>query len=144
MEIVWGVLIVVVSLPCWGGQAISWLAPSAAERWNLTEAESSVDPVFYGDVRGEAMWDTLTLWVMPVAGLLLAVGSDAWPFVGLVAGGMYVYFGGRGVATRREIARRGGRIGDPATLSLFFTALIVWGITGAAVIVGSVAELSGT
>ena len=77
MEIVWGVLIVVVSLPCWGGQAISWLAPSAAERWNLTEAESSVDPVFYGDVRGEAMWDTLTLWVMPAAGLAEKIGSDS-------------------------------------------------------------------
>ena len=68
MAIAWGVTVIVLSVVCWGGQAISWLRPATAERLTLTEAEADVDPAFYADVRGEAMWDTLTLWVMPVAG----------------------------------------------------------------------------
>lgn len=99
MDTVFGILIVFISLLGWGGQAISLAAPSTAERWKLTEAETSVDSVFYSDIRGEVLWDTLTLWVMPLAGALLVAGVDAWAPIGLVAGGMYVYFGGRGVFT---------------------------------------------
>lgn len=144
MEIVLGVLIVLVSLPCWGGQAISWLAPSVAERWNLTETEASVDPVFYGDVRGEAMWDTFTLWTMPLAGILLVLGVDAWAYLGLVGGGMYAYFAGRGVATRREIIRRGGRAGDPDELRTAYGALVIWGVAGVLLIIGSAVSLAGS
>ena len=142
MDIVAGVVIVLVSLPCWGGQVIALMAPPAAERWRLTETESSVDDVFYGDVRGEALWDALTLWTMPIAGGLLIAGIDAWAAVGLVAGGMYLYFGGRGVLTRRAILRRGGRVGDPSSINAAFVALSVWGLLGLVVIVGAAAELA--
>ena len=143
MDIVLGLVIVLVSLPCWGGQAISFLVPSLGERWKLTEAESSVDPVFYGDVRGEALWDTLTLWTMPLAGALLIAGVDAWATLGLVAGGIYCYFGGRGILTRMAIARRGGQIGDPATVNAAYAALAIWGVLGLVVIVGAWAQLAG-
>lgn len=143
MEVVAGVVIVVLSLPCWVGQAISWFSPPIGERWGLTEAEESVDSVYYGDIRGEALWDTLTLWTMPLAGLLLILGSDAWPYFGLIAGGMYTYFSGRGVATRQAITNRGGRIGAPNDQRVAYAALIVWGVLGLAIIVGSVARLAG-
>ena len=144
MDVVWGIAIVLVSLPCWGGQAIALFAPATAERWKLTESEDSVDPVFYGDVRGETLWDTLTLWTMPVAGALLILGSESWAHIGLVAGGMYVYCAGRGVLTRREITRRGGRVGEPRDLTTAYVALSLWGLAGLAVIVGSVAALTGS
>lgn len=143
MEVVAGVVIVVLSVPCWVGQAISWFSPSTGERWGLTEAEESVDSVYYGDIRGEALWDTLTLWTMPLAGLLLILGSDVWAHLGLVAGGMYTYFSGRGVATRLAITNRDGRIGAPNDLRVAYAALIVWGVLGLATIIGSVAGLAG-
>lgn len=144
MEIAAGIVILVVSLPCWVGQAISFLSPSTGERWRLTERAEAVDPTYYGDIRGEALWDTFTLWTMPLAGLLLVLGNDAWPFVGLVAGGMYLYFGGRGVATRRAITKRGGSVGAVKDLRIAYVALIVWGALGLATIVGSAAALVGS
>ena len=46
------------------------------------------------------------MWTLPLAGLLLIVGHEAWAWLGLVGGGMYVYFGGRGILTRLELQRR--------------------------------------
>jgi hypothetical protein len=137
-------VIVVISLPCWLGQAISWISPSTGERWKLTEKAESVDSTYYGDIRGEVRWDTFTLWTMPLAGLLLVLGNDAWAYVGLVAGGMYTYFGGRGIATRRAITQRGGRIGAANDLRVAYAALTLWGALGLLAIVVSVAELVRT
>ena len=144
MEIVWGALILLVSLPCWGGQTISWMSPSTAERLKLTEPEDSVDQTYYGDIRGEAAWDTVTLWTMPLAGLLLVLDIEAWAYLGLVAGGMYVYFAGRGVFTRYAITGRGGRVGEPSELKTAYTALVIWGVLGLAVIAGAMGTINGS
>lgn len=130
MEVAWGIVIVVLGLVAWGGQTISWLAPEAAVRWSLTEAEATVEPVYWADIRGEALWDLSTLWTLPVAGILLLLDIDAWSSFGLVGGGIYLYFAGRGILTRLELRRRGFRIGDPANVRLGLVMLGVWGVVG--------------
>ncbi len=107
MGMAWGFVVVALSVVCWGGQAVSWLAPATAVRFSLAEGEDTVDPTFFADVRGEALWDTLTLWTMPVAGVLLIADNAAWTYFGLVGGAMYLYFAGRGVFTRITMRRRG-------------------------------------
>ncbi|MCP4966206.1 MAG: hypothetical protein GY926_13355 [bacterium] len=62
------------------------------------EAEDDVEPTFWADIRAEALWDAMTLWVMAAAGVLLIADAAAWPYFGLVGGGMYLYFGGRGIS----------------------------------------------
>lgn len=130
MEVAWGIVIVVLGLVAWGGQTISWLAPEAAVRWSLTEAEATVEPVYWADIRGEALWDLSTLWTLPVAGILLLLDIEAWSSFGLVGGGIYLYFAGRGILTRLELRRRGFRIGDPANVRLGLVMLGVWGVVG--------------
>ena len=142
MSVLAGIAVIVISLPCWAGQVVSWLAPETARRWKLTESPDEVDPVFHADIRGEARWDALTLWLMPLAGVLLVIGTDTWATVGLVAGGMYVYFGGRGIWTRRTIVASGHRVGDPEYLSVAYGALAVWAALGVAVIIGSWVSLA--
>ncbi len=142
MELVWGVLILVLSVPCWAGQAVSWLAPGTAERWKLTESEATVEPAYYGDVRGEAVWDTFTLWTMPVAGVLLLAGSETWAYFGLAGGAMYLYFGGRGILSRTAIRRRGLRVGDPDAVRTAYIALAMWGLLGAAAVATGAAALA--
>ncbi len=134
MDALWGAVIVLLSLPCWAGQLMSWLWPATAERLQLTEAADSVEPAFHADVRGEAVWDVLTLWTLPLAGVLLISGVDAWAFWGLVGGGMYVYFAGRGIFTRRAMQRRGLRVGEPAFVRTAFIGLALWGVLGLVVI----------
>ena len=65
--------------------------------------EYDVDPAFYADARGEAKWDSLTLWTLPVAGILIMFNSSLWVYFGLVGGSMYLYFAGRAIFTRLEL-----------------------------------------
>ncbi len=113
MNVIWGIVIVILSLLAWGGQTPAWFAPSTAVRWQLMEAEGDVEPTFWADIRAEAFWDAMTLWVMVAAGVLLIVDAAAWPYLGLVGAGMYLYFGGRGISARvsRLDTRPPGRSG---------------------------------
>jgi hypothetical protein len=141
MGILWGLVVVALSLLCWGGQAISWFAPATAVRLTLMEPEDTVEPTYFADVRGEALWDTLTLWTMLVAGVLLVLDVSAWAYFGLVGGGMYVYFAGRGIVTRRAIQQRGYRVGAAQNVKLGYVFLAVWGVMGLITIAAAVAAL---
>lgn len=141
MNILWGVIVSLLSLLAWGGQAVSWFSPSTAVRWKVMEAEHDVEPTFWADARAEALWDTLTLWVMVVAGVLLSVEVNAWAYFGLVAGGMYLYFGGRGILARIAMRRRGLRIGATANVTLGYVFNAVWAAMALVTIVAAAVEL---
>jgi len=141
MGIFWGIVLVVLGVIGWGGQTISWIAPSTAVRLGLSEAENEVEPTFWADIRGEAAWDSLTLWSLPVAGALLLLDSAAWPYFALVGGGMYLYFGGRGILTRVVMLRRDLRIGAPSQIPANLIFLAIWGVTAAITIVAAVIAL---
>ena len=141
MGVLWGVIVIALSLLCWGGQALSWFAPETAVRLTLMEAEDTVEPVYFADVRGEALWDTLSLWTMLVAGALLVVDNPAWAYFGLAGGGLYVYFAGRGIFTRREMQRRGYRVGAAQNVKVGYLFLSVWGLMALITIAAAVAAL---
>ena len=141
MGVIWGVIVVAFALLAWGGQVVSWLAPATAVRLTLMEAEDDVEPTYWADIRGEALWDTFTLWTMVVAGVLLIADSSAWPYFGLVGGGTYLYFSGRGIVTRLAMMRRGLRIGATKNVRLGLALLGVWGFMALVTIVAAVAEL---
>ncbi len=135
MNIIWGVILTVVSSIGWIGQSISAINPTLAVRLGLIEVKTDVDSTFYADVRGEAYWDTLVLWILPVAGILLIMNNPAWVYFGLVGGGMYLYFAGRGILVRRNMQNQGIRIGSAETLKAIYTFLSIWGITAIATMV---------
>jgi len=135
MNIIWGVILTIVSSLGWIGQLISAINPTLAERLGLTEVKSDVDPTFYADVRREAYWDTLVLWILPAAGILLIMNNPAWVYFGLVGGGMYLYFAGRGILVRRKMQNQGIRIGSTDALKAIYTFLSIWGIAAIATIV---------
>ena len=135
MHIIWGVILTIVSSLGWIGQLISAINPILAESLGLTEVKSDVDPTFYADVRGEAYWDTLVLWILPVAGILLTMNNPVWVYFGLVGGGMYLYFAGRGILVRRKMQNQGIRIGSADALKVIYTFLSIWGIAAIATIV---------
>ncbi len=142
MGVAWGIVVLALSLLCWGGQAVSWFAPSTAVKLTLMEAEDSVDPSYFADIRGEALWDTLTLWTMAASGVLLAAGNPSWAYFGLVGGGMYVYFAGRGIVTRLTMQRHGRRIGTRQNVIVAFALLTVWGVMAVITIIAAVVALA--
>jgi hypothetical protein len=141
MSVLWGVVVLSLSLLAWGGQALSWLAPATAVDLKVMEAEDDVELTFWADVRGEAVWDTLTLWTMVVAGALLIAGRDSWTYFGLVGGGMYLYFGGRGIFARAAMLRRNLRIGAPDNVKLGFVFSAIWAMMAVVTIIGAVVTL---
>ncbi len=141
MNIVWGVVVLLLALLAWGGQAVSWFAPDTAVRWKVMEARDDVEPTFWADMRGEALWDTFTLWTMVVAGVLLIADQGAWPYFGLVGGGMYLYFGGRGILTRRAMMQQGLRIGAEQNVKLGFAFSAIWAVMAIITIIASVIAL---
>jgi len=143
MNVLWGVIVVLLSLLSWGGQAWSLLAPASAVRWKLMEAEDNVEPTFWADVRAEALWDTLTLWTMVVAGVLLIADIHAWVYFGLVGGGMYLYFGGRGILARAAMASRGLRIGSPQNVRLGHIFSVAWAAMALVTIVAAIVSIEG-
>jgi hypothetical protein len=135
VDVLWGVVLIVVSGLAWGGQTLAWFAPDLAASWGLTEAEDDVEPVYHADVRGEARFDALTLWTLLIAGILLVVDNGAWPYFGLVGGGIYAYFAGRGLSARLEMQRRSFRIGSPSNVRVAYLFLVLWGLVGLVTIV---------
>ena len=142
MDLFWGVVLIIFTLlVCWLGQTITAFSPKLAVKLALTEPESDVDPAFYADVRGEAIWDTMITWTLPVAGILLILNNTLWAYFGLVGGGSYLYLAGRGIAVRLAMQRRGIRIGKPGTLKLFYVFLTLWGVIAVVTIIVAVAAL---
>jgi len=84
MDIIWGILIIVFGLIGWGGQVLSALIPRFAEKLGLIEPKADVDPAFYADACGEARWDSITLWTLPFAGILIILNSPLWIYFGMV------------------------------------------------------------
>ena len=142
MNLIWGSILIIFTLfVCWLAQVINAFSPKLAARLGVTERESDVDPTFFVDGRGEAIWDALILWTLPVAGILLILNSPLWTYFGLVGGGMYLYFAGRLVVVRLAMQRRGIRIGKPETVKLFNIVGMLWGLIGAITIIMAVLAL---
>ena len=142
MNIIWGIILTILSSIGYFGQVITAFWPDTAAKLGLTEPESDVDPAFYADVRGEAFWDTAILWTLPVAGVLLIFGNPLWVYFGLIGGGMFFYFAGRGIVVRRVMHQRGIRIGTDETLKVAYIFLALWGLAAVITIVMAIAALS--
>lgn len=141
MNVVWGVILIIISSLGWLGQVITALNPTLGEKLGVTEPEADVDPTFHTDVRGEAYWDAVILWTLPVGGLLLVLNNQAWIYFGLVGGGMYLYFAGRGILVRRVMQQNGIRIGAPEALKVNYIYLALSGLTAAITIVMAIAAI---
>ena len=142
MNQTWGIVLIVFTLIGWLGQVISLISPRVAAGLGVSEPESDVDPVDWADIRGEALWDSLVLWTLPVSGILLILDNRLWISFGLVGGGMWLYFVGRAILTRVTLQRRGIRIGSPKTLAVNYAFIIIWGIIASVTIFKAAAALS--
>ena len=141
MDTIWGILLIAFGLIAWGGQVLSAFTPRLAEQLGLTEPEAEVNTAFYADVLGEARWDSLTLWTLPFAGILIILNSPIWVYFGLVGGSMYLYFAGRAIFTRLVLKRKGVRIGKPELVKIYFIFVTLWGLIGLATIIKAIRVL---
>ncbi len=141
MNIIWGIILTIISSIAYLGQLITAFWPKTAAKLGLTEPEGEVDSTFYADMRGEAFWDAVILWTLPVAGVLLILNNQLWPYFGLIGGGMYLYFAGRGIIVRRVMQQRNIHIGTPDSLKVPYIFLTLWGLAAVVTIAMAIATL---
>ena len=141
MNIIWGIILTILSSIGYFGQVLSAFWPGTAAKLGLTEAEGDVDSTFYADMRGEAFWDTVILWTLPVAGVLLILNNPMWVYFGLVGGGMYLYFSGRGILARRVMQGHGLQIGSPESLKVAYIFLTLWVLAAIITVILAIAAL---
>jgi len=142
MNIIWGIVLILFTLVlCWLAQVINAFSPTLAVKLGVAESEADVDRTYFVDGRGEAIWDALILWTLPVAGVLLLFDNPAWAYFGLVGGGMYLYFAGRLLIVRQMMRRQNIRIGKPETVKLYNVVLILWGLIAVVTVVMAVDAL---
>ena len=142
MNTIWGITLIVTSGLAVVGQFISAFWPASAAQLGLSESEDEVDTTFYADARGEAYWDTATLWTLPVAGVLMLLDNHWWIPFGLIGGGAYLYFAGRGLAVRIVMQRRSIGIGSRRSVTTGMIFLAVWGLVALVTILAAVRAMS--
>lgn len=136
MEIVVGI----VSAALWilyAGQVISVVDFSLAQRLGLQEKSDEVDPLFSSLELWTARWDLWSLWVLPVAGILMLVDHEWWPYVAMVGGGAYIDCGGREGAKVLGLRRQGVRTGSARELRVLISAyMFLLAVGGLAIVAG--------
>jgi hypothetical protein len=142
VDLIWGIILISTTLKCWVGQIIIAYSPKAAAKIRIIEPESDLDPTFFADLRGAAIWDAITLWTLPLAGILLIINNNLWTYFGLAGGGIYLYFVGRGIVSRLLLQRHDIRIGKPKKLKMNYLILLFWGLISIITIIIAVISLT--
>jgi hypothetical protein len=140
VNLIWGIILVSVTLKCWVGQIIIAFSPKVAVKIKIAEAKSDVDSTFFADMRSQAIWDAFSLWTLPVTGVLLIMNNNLWIYFGLIGGSMYLYFVGRGITSRLIMKRRGINIGK-SNLKVNLV-LTLWGFMAIVTIIMAVMTLT--
>jgi hypothetical protein len=141
MTLLLGVICLVAAVG-FATQAVSAVDFARAQRLGFQEMPDNVDPLYGRLEHNTARWDLLTLWTLPLAGLLILLGLAWWPYLGLIGGGVYLDAGGREAAKVLALRAEGVRTGTALDQRL---AIAVFGymiLAGLVMIVASLAALA--
>ena len=137
MTIALGVLSVAIIGFLYAGQVVSVTNLGLAQRLGLQERPEHTDPLFTSLETWTARWDLVTLWVLPVAGVLMLIDHSWWPYVAMIGGGLAADTGGREIVKYLGLRKHGVRMGTPTERRLLFSVM------GLLSLVGVVAALAG-
>jgi hypothetical protein len=141
MLIVTGIIALLVGLLALG-QLISVVDFELAQQLGLQEKADETDPLFRRLELNTAWWDQVVLWLLPLAGVLMLMDHSWWPYVALVAGGVYVDAAGREAAKWLGLGSEGIRTGAEKAVRVAMGAFSVMFVTGLWVIVYAVSVLA--
>jgi len=135
MRIVLGIICVLFGGFGWIGQIISGTSFSLAQKLGLQEKSEGTDPLFRRAEANAARWDGFVLWTLLASGILMLTNNKLWPYLSLIAGGIYLDGAGREAAKYISLIKEGVRIGTSKDLKIaavFFSimgVIAIWLIT---------------
>jgi hypothetical protein len=138
-----GILVIIVGLIAWIGQTLAFLTPSLAVRFGVLEPQEEIDPTLYIlESKAEGLTDMLLSWTLPASGLLMLLEQPLWPYLGLIGGGVYLYFAGVITLSRVFLKRRGKKVGRPASERAVYVFSAIWASSALTMIALAALELS--
>jgi len=123
------------------GQAVSVVDFGLAQRLGLQERPGTVDPLVSRLELGTARWDLLTLWTLPIAGILMLANASWWPYLALIGGGAYLDAGGREAVKVLGIRSQGLPVGVPKEFRLAMGMFALLAAVGALGVLVGLIEL---
>lgn len=142
MEPLWGVLVIITTLIAWLGQLASAISPATPAQLGMDPGTEMADRCVSADMRGEAVWGSITLWTLPLAGLLLVADSPWWPHMALIGGALLLYFSGHGITVRLVMHARHIPIGPPTSITSHYISLSLWALIALITMVMALVNLS--
>ena len=128
MRIILGIICVLFGGFGWVGQVISGINYPLAQRLGLQEKSDGTEPLFRRVETNAARWDSFVLWTLLASGVLMLTNNSWWPYLSLIAGGIYLDTVGREVAKLLSMSEEDIRIGTPKDLknvAVFFLIMFV-------------------
>lgn len=142
MQLVLGWILIAVPGLLVLGQLISAINFPLAQRWGLQEKADTADSLTQRAELHTAYWDLLSLIWLPLAGLLMIMDHSWWPFLALLAGGIYFDCGGREAAKMLSFRAEGIRIGSVNEQRLYFGTCVFIGLLGLLAIIYALSVLT--
>ncbi len=103
-----------------------------------------MDPTLYIiEARAQGLNDMLLTWTLPLSALLMLLEHPLWPYLGLIGGGIYIYFSGVIILARVFLKRRGMKVGPPSSERAAYVFGVIWILSSLTMIALASAELSG-
>lgn len=112
------------------GQVISALNFTLAQNLGLQEKSESTDPLFSHDALGTARWDLLSLWILPVAGVIFLLDYSCWNNLALIGGAVYIDTGGRQAIKLLDFRSQRIRVGTPKDVFRALSVYIIFMVVG--------------
>lgn len=128
MRIILGIICLLFGGIGWLGQLISGINFPLAQRLGLQEKSEGADSLYLQAELKAARWDSFVLWTLAAAGILMLINHYWWPYLSLIAGGIYLDGGGREAAKYLSLRKSGVKVGtskDTKLAAAFFTLMIV-------------------
>jgi len=128
MRIILGTICVLFGGFGWVSQILSWINYPLAQRLGFQEKSEETDPLFRQAEINTAIWDSFVLWTLLAAGILMLINNQLWPYLSLIAGGIYLDGAGREIAKHLSLSKGGIRIGTPKDVrvaAVAFSAMLI-------------------
>lgn len=142
MTTVLGIICVLFGGFSWLAQLVSAVNFPLAQRLGLQEKSEGTDALYQQAELNSARWDVAVLWILPAAGILMLSGHHWWPYLGLLAGGIYLDGAGREAAKYTSLKKSGVRLGNPREYWITLVYFVVMFLVGLGVVIYSLFYLA--
>lgn len=138
-----GIAVILFGLIAWLGQSLVFFAPELARSLGLVEPKGEIDEALYIiESRALGLNDLLLTWTLPLSGVLMLLDNSLWPYLGLIGGGIYLYFSGLIVFSRIYLRRENKKIGSAGSVAASYLFSLVWVFISIAMIAMSYNKLA--